>query len=63
MLHWLQFSNSWTSSDIMGYLQGVQMEPITWVNSRNECRKGLYCVKLRTAEMSITNKCEKYNDN
>ena len=43
MLYWVGFLNSHTSSDAMGYLQGVQMKLVMWVNSRNEpdcCRLG-----------------------
>ena len=36
MLHWEGLLNSRTSSDVMGYLQGVQMKLAMWVNSRNE---------------------------
>ena len=39
MLHCLEFLNSPTSADIMGYLHDVQMELTMWVNSRNECRR------------------------
>ena len=37
-LHWLVFLNSWISSDVMWYLQGVQLEFAMWIHSRNKHR-------------------------
>ena len=47
MLHWVGFLNSWTSPDMMGYLQGVEMELMMWVNSRNGQRSWRLCDNCR----------------